>query len=185
MILDNFLMFTGKSNGATGGITSTANTDAPTTGTQDASNIIDLAFAFDSSYGQTSPNGRDIGIGDDPMLKILAAVTTTFTGGTSLAIELQGAPDNGSGAPGTFTIMWLGPVVVEANLIPGATLSNVDVPLVIPGQPLPRFLKMTFISVGTHTAGQVEATIAVDRFDQIKGTTGALSGYAAGVVVPN
>ena len=45
MILDNLLTFTGTSNGATGGITSGAQTDAPTTGTQAASNIIDLIWS--------------------------------------------------------------------------------------------------------------------------------------------
>ena len=42
MILDNLLTFTGTSNGAAGGITAGAQTDLPTTGTQAASNIIDL-----------------------------------------------------------------------------------------------------------------------------------------------
>ena len=45
MILDGLLTFTGTSNGATGGITAGAQTDAPTTGTQAASNIIDLGVS--------------------------------------------------------------------------------------------------------------------------------------------
>ena len=42
MIIDGFFLFTGTSNGASVGITSTANTDAPTIGTQDSSNIVDI-----------------------------------------------------------------------------------------------------------------------------------------------
>lgn len=184
MILDGFLQFCGTSNGATGGITSGANTDAPTTGTQTASNIIDLGLSGIPS----SANGggaRDIGIGDDPMLKLLVEVTTAFVNGTSIQAELAGAPDDGSGGQGAYTVMWLGPAVLEANLIAGAYLANVDVPRTIPGQPLPRFLRLRFITVGTHTAGAVQGTIVIDRFDQVIGTTGAISGYPAGVVVNN
>lgn len=185
MILDNFLMFTGTSNGATGGITASANADLPTTGTQAASNIIDIGI---TSGIPTSANGggaRDLGIGDDPMLKLLVVVTTAVTGGTSLAAQLQGAPDNGSGAPGSYTTMWTGPTVVEASLLAGAYLANVDVPRTVPGQAVPRFLKLNFVSVGTHTAGAVEGTIVLDRMDQIRGTGGALSGYAAGINIAN
>ena len=126
-----------------------------------------------------------MGIGDDPALKLLIEVVVAFTGGTSLQCTLQGAPDNGSGVPGSFTTMWTGPVVVEANLIVGAYLANIDVPRPVPGQPIPRFLQLQYISVGTHGAGQVEACIVLDRFDQPTGTTGALSGYPAGITVAN
>lgn len=184
MILDSDLIFTGTSKGATGGIEDGPNTDAPTAGTQAASNVIDLGLAG----LPTSANGggaRDIGVGDDPMMKLLIVVTTAFTGGTSLQAQLQGAPDNGSGAAGSYTTMWTGPAVALANLLVGAYLANVDVPRVIPGQALPRFLQLNFITVGTMTAGDVEAGIVLDRFDQVTGTTGALSGYPAGIVVAN
>ena len=100
MILDNLLTFTGTSNGATGGITAGAQTDLPTTGTQAASNILDLGGP--ALPGSANGGGaRDLGIGDNPALKLSALVTTAITGGTSLQLQLQGAPDNGSGAPGS------------------------------------------------------------------------------------
>ena len=68
MILDGFLTFTGTSNGATGGITSGAQTDAPTTGTQVASNIIDLGVEGLPAYA-AGAGGRDIGIGEDASLE--------------------------------------------------------------------------------------------------------------------
>jgi len=184
MILDGLLTFTGTSNGASGGITSGAQTDSPTTGTQVASNILDLGVTSGVPSSANGGGARDIGVGDDPMLKLSATVTTTFTGGTSLQFELDGAPDNGSGAPGSYTIMWQSQAIAEAQLIPGQMI-NVDVPRVVPGQPLPRFLRLRFITVGTHSAGAVEAQIVIDRFDQIVGTTGALSGYVAGVTIAN
>lgn len=183
MILDNLLMFTGTSNGATGGITSTATADAPTTGTQAASNVLDLGL----SGLPTSANGggaRDIGIGDDPAMKLMANVGTTFTGGTSLQLQLQGAPDNGSGVAGSYTTMWTSAAIVEASLVAGAQLANVDMPRTVPGQAMPRFLKLNFISVGTHGAGTVVATLVLDRFDQ-PGVSGYVSGYPAGITVSN
>ena len=184
MILDNLLTFTGTSNGATGGITAGAQTDLPTTGTQAASNIIDLGL----SGLPTSANGggaRDIGVGDDPAMKLSALVTTAITGGTSLQLQLQGAPDNGSGAPGSYTTMWTSAVIAEASLVAGAQLANIDVPRVVFGQAIPRYLKLNFISVGTHSAGAIEAQIVLDRDDQIMGTGGAYSGYPAGITVAN
>lgn len=185
MILDNFLMFTGTSNGASAGITASANADLPTTGTQSASNIIDLGVVLGIPSYANGGGARDIGTGDDPQLKLLVQVTIAITGGTDLQLTLAGAPDDGSGGQGVYVVMWTSSVVVEANLIAGAQLANIDVPRPIPTQPLPRFLRLQFISTGTHTAGAVEGCIVIDRFDQVKGITGALSGYPAGVTVSN
>lgn len=187
MILDGLLQFCGTANGATGGITSGANTDAPTTGTQSASNIIDLGISGGlpaSISGGGGGGARDIGIGND-LLQLLVQVTTAFTGGTSMQVSVQGAPDNGSGSPGSYTEMYLGEAVLEASLVAGAYLANVSFPRTIPGQALPRFLRMQFITSGTHTAGEVQGTIVIDRQDQIKGSSGNLSGYPAGVTIPN
>lgn len=184
MILDGLLTFTGTSNGATGGITAGAQTDLPTTGTQAASNIIDLGLAGIPSYANGG-GARDIGVGDDPSLKLSAIVVTAITGGTSLQLQLQGAPDNGSGAPGSYTTMWTSAAIAEASLVAGAQLANIDVPRVVFGQALPRFLKLNFISVGTHSAGAIECQIVLDRDDQIMGTGGAYSGYPAGLTVAN
>lgn len=188
MIIDGFFLFTGTSNGASGGITSTANTDAPTTGTQDSSNIVDIGIKSGipaSIVGGGGGGARDLGIGDKPALKVLAQVTTAFTGGTSLAVQLQGAPDNGSGAPGTYVVLWASNAIPEANLTVGSDIGNIFFPQPEPGQPLPRFIKMTFVSVGTHSAGQIEGAVVLDQIQQITSTTGALSGYPAGLNVAN
>lgn len=186
MIIDGFLLFTGTSNGATGGITAGANTDLPTTGTQNASNIIDLGVVLGIPSYANGGGARDIGAGDDPALKLVINVTTAFAGGTDLYALLAGAPDNGSGAAGSYTTMWQLPsVVVEANLTVGAQLANVTVPRPVQGQALPRFLRLSFVSTGTHTSGAVEAAIVLDRQEQVLGTTGAMSGYPAGLNVAN
>jgi hypothetical protein len=185
MILDNFLRFTGTSNGASGGITASASADLPTTGTQAASNIVDLGVTSGVPSSANGGGARDIGVGDDPAMKLSALVTTVIAGGTSLQLQLQGAPDNGSGAPGSYTTMWTSFAYLEAALVAGAQLANIDVPRVVTGQVLPRFLKLNFISVGTHTSGAIECEIVLDRDDQILGTAGVYSGYPAGIVVAN
>ena len=183
MILDGLLTFTGTSNGSSGAPASGTQTDAPTSGTQIASNIIDLGVSSGVPSDASGGGARDIGVGDDPMLKLSITVTQAFAGGTSLQFELDGAPDS-SGSPGSYTVMWQSQAIAEAALVVGQA-SNIDVPRVVPGQPLPRYLRLRYISVGTHTAGLVEAQIVIDRFDQIVGTTGVLSGYVAGVTVAN
>lgn len=187
MILDNLLMFTGTSNGAAGGITGGANVDSPTTGTQVASNILDLGVNSGVPSSANGGGARDIGIGDDPTLELLAAVTVTFASGTSLQLQLQGAPDNGSGAPGSYTTMWTSSAYAEAGLIAGVQIANVSVPRTLPGQPLPRFLRLQFITVGTHTAGSIECTIVIDRDDQVYGGSAGqgYGGYPAGITVAN
>lgn len=185
MILDNLLLFTGTSNGATGGITAGSYTDLPTTGTQAASNIIDLGVASGVPSSANGGGARDIGVGDNPAMKLCVLVTTAITGGTSLQLQLQGAPDNGSGAEGSYTTMWTSTAYTEATLVAGIQLANIDVPRTVQAQVLPRFLKLNFISVGTHTAGAVQANIVIDRDDQIIGTAGVYSGYPAGITVAN
>ena len=183
-ILDAYLTFTGTLNGATATIADGTLTDAPTTGTQDTSNILDLGVKSGIPSSANGGGARDMAIGDDPMLKLLVQVVTAFTGGTSLQVELQGAPDGGAGTPGSWTVMWLGPAVLEANLLQGTYVANVDVPRTIPGQVLPRFLKLTCITVGTHTTGDIYAGIVLDRFDQV-GLSGTISGYPAGINIAN
>ena len=185
MILDGLLTFTGTSNGATGGITSGAQTDKPTTGTTVASNIIDLGLVGIPSFANGG-GARDIAVGDDPMLKLSAIMIVGLTAGGTIQLELDGAPDNGSGAPGSYTAMWTSPAIAAAQATAGAQLANIDVPRPIPGQALPRFLRLQFIQGSTaNTAGTVEAQIVIDRDDQIIGTGGAYSGYPAGINIAN
>ena len=180
MILDKLLTFSGGLGGAAD------QQDSPTTGTQVASNIIDLGVISGIPSSANGGGARDIGTGDDPAMKLSAIVTVAFASGTSIALELSGAPDNGLGLPGSYTVMWQSPAaVVEASLVAGMQLANVDMPRPAPGQVMPRFLRLRYITVGTHTAGALEAQIVLDRDDQVVGDTGLYSGYPAGLTVAN
>jgi hypothetical protein len=186
MIIDALLLFTGTSTGATGVPSIGPNTDRPTTGAQTSSVIVDLHMAGIPVLG-SNQGARDIGIGDDPALKLLLLVVTTFTGGTSLAVALQGSPDNGSGAPAGFVTYYSTAVIAEANLTAGQRLMDMDVPRPPPGVQVPRFLQLAYTSVGTHTAGALEGAIVLDRHDQMynAANNSILGGYPPGVVVAN
>jgi hypothetical protein len=181
MILDFFAQFTGGSGGA--GNNDQA-TDSPTTGTQVSSQILDLHM-LGIPILVTNQGARDMGIGDDPSLKLMVEVTTAFTGGTSLGVNFQGAPDNGSGSPGSFTTYVTGPVVTTANLIVGARVLEIDVPRPPPGIPFPRFLQLQYANTGSFTAGKLRGDIVLDRHDQPLQSNATLGGYPPGVVIAN
>lgn len=183
MILDGLLLFTG----ATGGVgNADGKNDKPTTGSQVSSNLLDLHLVGIPVLA-SGQGARDIGIGDDPAMKLLVQVTTTFTGGTSLQVALAGATDNGSGAPAAFSTWWTSPVYAEAGLVAGARLYDMDMPRPPAGVAIPRFLELQYTSAGTHGAGLLLGAIVLDRHDQMyQGTSNAvLGGYPPGVVVAN
>lgn len=167
MIMDGLLQFSGTPGNAA------LLFDTPTTGAQFSTNIIDLL------------NARDLGIADDPALEILIQVMTTFTGGTSLQVQLQGAPDNGSGAPGTWTTMLDSGALVEAVLLAGSYILATTMPRTLlstaqgpsAAQAMPRFLRLAYTSAGTHGAGTLVGTIVLDRQDQVS--------YRPGIVIAN
>ncbi len=191
MILDNLLLFTGSSNGAssvTGVSNPTSTTDRPTVsgGTATSSNIIDLHMLGIPVLANLQ-GARDIGIGDDPALKILVLVEVALSGGTSLSITLQGATDNGSGAPASFVSWWTSPVYTTAQLVVGARLMDMDMPRPPAAVAEPRFLQLLYTTVGQYNAGQLIAAIVIDRHDQFYQSTSnaVLGGYPSGITIPN
>lgn len=186
MILDAFAQFTGSTT-ATGTATGNSdNSDSPTTGTQVSSQQVDLHMAGIPVLA-ANQGARDIGIGDDPAIKLNVQVTVAFGGGTNMQTNLQGAPDNGSGAAGSFSTFLTGATVLETNLIAGQQLLPVDMPRPPQGVPIPRFLILQYVTSGTHTSGKLRGNLVLDRIDQaFTGTNNAtLGGYPAGITVAN
>jgi hypothetical protein len=184
MILDNYLRFSGGAGGTGNG---DGFTDSPTTGTQFSSNVIDLGVLSGIPSSASGGGARDIGIGDDPAMKLLVQVAVTFLSGTSLQIALQGAVDNGAGAPAAFSNWWLSPAYALATLNLGSRLYDMDMPRPPDGIAVPRYLRMGYINVGTFTAGSLQAFMVLDRDDQMyQGTDNSImGGYPAGIVVAN
>ena len=109
-----------------------------------------------------------------------------FIAAATLAFVLQGAPDNGSGSPGSWTTMWSSPTFALATLIAGAQLANIDLPRPVAGQALPRFLKLVYtIGTATTTAGTVSSYIVVDRNDQPMQSNAVMGAYPPGISVAN
>lgn len=166
-----------------------------TTGTIVSTNIIDLGETSGIPSSASGGGARDIGIGDDPAMKILVQVTGTFVGGggTSVLPVLQGAVDNGSGAPAAFTSWWQpAAAVVTASLVQGARLMDMDMPRPPQGVAVPRYLQLSYTIAGTFTpSGPIPCTVSaflvLDRFDQMyNGTNNAqLGGYVPGIVINN
>lgn len=178
MILDALNSFTNSP--AAGG-------DSPTTGTQASTNVIDLGINSGIPSSANGGGARDIGIGDNPALKLVVTVITVFAGGTSLQIALQGAIDNLSGAPDTFNTWWTSPAVAEASLVAGARLFDMDMPRPPQGLAIPRFIRLAYITVGTHSGGAIYAGLVLDRDDQAYQSTNnaVLGGYPAGINIAN
>ena len=163
---------------------------AHTTGTYTSTNIIDLHISSPGIPVLASGQGaRDLGIGDDSALKILVEVTTTFTGaGATLAVSLQGSPDNGSGAPLGFVTWYTTPTYTLATLVAGARLMDMDMPRPPDGQPVPRFLQLSYVIGGaTTTAGAINSAIVLDRHDQMYNASNnaIIGGYPPGIIIAN
>lgn len=176
MILDSLLQFDSGAN------------LAQVVGTYNSANIIDLHMAGIPVLAN-GQGARDMGIGS-PVLRMLAVVTTTFTSGGAgtLQVALQGATDNGAGAPATYSTWWTSPAYALAALNAGSRLFDMDVPRPPDGIAIPRFLRLNWIIGGaTMTAGAAAAYIVLDREDYAYSSTdnSIRGGYPAGINVTN
>lgn len=189
MIIDNFLQFTG---GTAGVGNSDGATDTPTSGSAGVSSqIVDLGVGTSSQAGIPSfasgGGARDIGIGDDPSLKLMVRVTTVMTTGNTISVLLQGAPDSGTGTEGTYYTMVTGPAITTAPV--GTELLPFDVPKVpygVTNAVLPRFLRLNYVVTNTaNVTGKIRGAIVLDRHDQAQQANAVLGGYIAGVTISN
>jgi hypothetical protein len=178
MILDAFLQFDSAVSLAIGA------------GTQASTNVLDFGISSGIPSSANGGGARDMGIGDDPALKLLVVVTTTFTSGgaATLAVALQGAVDNGAGAPAAYSTWWTSPTYALATLNAGSRLLDMDFPRPPDGIAIPRFVRLLW-TVGTtnFTAGNASAYVVLDREDyNYQGTDNSIrGGYPAGITVAN
>ncbi len=150
-------------------------------GTQASTNTLSLRAANQIPVLANLQGARDMGIGDNPALKISVIVVVAFTSGGAgtLSVAFQGAPDNGSGAPGSFTTYYTTPVYALATVaVVGAELMPMDVPRPPAGIGMPAYYRLLYtVATATMTAGSVAAQMVLDRTDYIA--------YPAGLVISN
>lgn len=160
---------------------------AQVAGTYDSTNILDYGILSGIPSSANGGGARDMGIGDDPALKLVVQAIAAFVGGTSVQVQLKGAIDDGTGAPAAFSTWWTSPVYVTATLVAGARLFNMDFPRPPAGIAVPRFVKLSYVTLGTFTAGTMFAAVVLDRDDQMYQSTNnaVLGGYPAGITVAN
>jgi hypothetical protein len=154
MIMDGLLLFSSAQNLTTGTIAST--------------NVIDLL------------NARNMGVGDDPALKIACFITTAFTTTDSgtLTIQAQGSTDNS-----TYTVYAESRAYAAAELVVNAKLFPIDWPAnglwnSLGNDPQPRYLRLAYVMGSLHfTPGAVTSALVLDRQDSIN--------YPAGIYITN
>lgn len=180
MILDALLAFDNVN---------TPNNLAQVVGTYNSGNVIDWGGPAIPALAN-GQGARDMGIGDNPALKMLVLVTTTFTSGGAgtLQVTLQGATDDGTGAPAAYSTWWSSPIYALATLNVGSRLYDMDFPRPPDGIAMPRFVRLNYIIAGaTMTAGKIAAYIVLDRDDQPYNATdnSIMGAYPAGITVAN
>ena len=183
------LVWTGGNTGAAQAITSAA---VVSTGILDlATGLMNTTTSYVApllSDGNATYFGQDYGVGAERLM-MWATVGTTFLGGTSLNISIQGAVDTqGSGLFSALTFQ----TYAETGAIPVAALvaptNSVAVPNIIPlpdwprriiTKALPRFIQIVYTPVGTFSAGTINfAGMGLQRPDPFN-----LGQYASGFSV--
>lgn len=151
-------------------------------GTQASTNVISLRAAGQIPVLANLQGARDMGIGDNPALKISANVVVAFASAASagtMSVAFQGAPDDGTGAPGTFVTYYTTPVYTTAQLaVTSGGLMNMDVPRPPVGVGMPAYYRLLYtVATATMTAGSVASYLVLDRTDYIA--------YPAGLAISN
>ncbi|QGP80007.1 Bbp16 family capsid cement protein [Sphingobium sp. CAP-1] len=114
---------------------------AVTTGTQYSTNSYDTGVKASS-------------IGDGEELLLTVNVGTAFAGGTSLAVNLVDSANADLSSP---TVLAGSGVIAEASLTAGVRLLKMRVP-----SNTQRYVGLQFVTVGTHSAGTINANIVRD-----------------------
>lgn len=139
MIIDSQNMFTSQGAG-----------DSPTSsGGTPSTNVIDLGV------------NRDIGGAVTDELQLLCQVISSFatSSGGTLQVQLQTAPDNGSGAPGTWSTIEESDFVPVSSLVAGYKFLEGPMASPVSGA-AGRFLRLNFnVGTGPMTAGTIEAAL--------------------------
>lgn len=130
---------------------------------------IDLQGGLAINHGVSTVFGEDIGRGDGvaiPKLACFVGAAFTAGGAATLQVQLQAAPDDGTGNPGTYITYTETPAIAVAGLVAGFKIAAFDWPQVPMGVALPRYLRLNYIvATGPMLTGTVFAGLVLQRAD--------------------
>lgn len=139
------------------------------TATAASTNIYDITGAGSGnapalSIGRATTFGADMGLGDgsaNPYFVFTVPTAFVSGGGATLTIQIQGAPDNGSNAPGTWTTIVQTQAFTAAQLVANA-VTQIPIPPRAAGEVLPRFYRVNYlVATSTFSAGNMNAFITM------------------------
>jgi hypothetical protein len=129
----------------------------------DGNLLFDTQSAITSSRASTNVidlgANRDMGIGDDPSLKLLVTLPTGFatTNSATLTVQIQASADNAA-----WTTLAQTDALPVASLGQNSKIARMD----LPNNGLTRYLRLNYVvGAGVFSAGAVTAGIVLSRDD--------------------
>lgn len=115
------------------------------------------AYTSNADWGNSTYFGEDLGLGrgvGTPQIEVFSGPGTPAAA-TSLDIQLQGAPDAGTGnTSGVTYVVYAGTEAIPlASILASNRLARFDMPQRRVGAALPRFLALNYVVVGANFTG--------------------------------
>ncbi|MET4341949.1 hypothetical protein [Bradyrhizobium sp. RT9a] len=138
------------------------------------------AYTTNAIIGNATVFGEDLGLGrgkGTPQIEVFSGAGTPITA-TSLDIQLQGAPDAGTGnTSGVTYVAYIGTEAIPlASILASNRLARFDFPQRRVGAALPRFIALNYVVAGANFGG-----LTVNAYVNLGGTSAqsTLGNYAA------
>lgn len=115
------------------------------------------AYTSNQIIGNASVFGEDLGLGrgrGTPQIEVFSGAGTPATA-TSLDIQLQGAPDAGTGnTSGVTYVAYIGTEAIPlASILASSRLARFDFPQRRVGAAMPRFIALNYVVAGSNFTG--------------------------------
>lgn len=128
------------------------------------------AYTTNAVIGNATVFGEDLGLGrgkGTPQIEVFSGAGTPGAA-TSLDIQLQGAPDAGTGnTSGVTYVAYIGTEAIPlASILASNRLARFDMPQRRVGAALPRFLALNYVVVGSNFTG-----LTVNAYVNLGGTS--------------
>jgi hypothetical protein len=156
-LMDQNLIF-GTGTGGSQAVTATAqSTQAYDIFTGNMIAVASGAYSTTGIIGNATVFGEDLGLGrgkGTPQIEVFSG-SGTPAAATSLDIQLQGAPDAGTGnTSGVTYVAYIGTEAIPlASILASSRLARFDFPQRRVGAALPRFIALNYVVVGSAFTG--------------------------------